>query len=74
MLKVLSKLIGFFFQWAAEPTAVTTFNDADDWSAPTNDWSATAATIPAAVGATTAQIAAPPPPTNDWGAEASWPH
>jgi len=55
--------------WSAEPTPVA-FNDADDWSAPTNDWSTTA-TIPAVGAAPAAQI---PAPTNDWGADGGWPH
>jgi len=56
--------------WSAEPAAVT-YPDADDWSAPTNDWSATT-TMPA-VGGTVAP-APIAPTTNDWGADAGWPH
>ena len=57
--------------WSAEPTTVA-YPDTDDWSAPTNDWSA-AATIPTVGTPAPAPI---PPATNDWGtpAEAGWPH
>lgn len=55
--------------WSAEPAAVT-YNDPDDWAAPTNDWSTTATTVPT-VGTTPAPI---PAPTNDWGSDTAWPH